>query len=301
MSYSSQRQANISNFNPQRILAYESDSMKAILLGVTKSILQHESSDRQTLFKTEHLGDYTLPDYGLEHYLPPPSISPIFHRKGLKIMDFACGTGLLVQDLAPYLTDATVIGIDISDSPLAAFSSKLDGISKVNPSLVVKPYRYDIIDEQFNSENGLQRPPELVYGTFDLITTTLSFHHFSELDKIVAELYKYLKKDGKLIIVDMYDHKDEYAPDEVDRNSAVAHHGGFSPDQMKQKLAPFEFASVEVSEKYVYEHWCSEDNLMNHLPKPRAIKALKDAPRRERGGRVEYLVTRSLVMAIGRK
>lgn len=299
MSYSQQRQANIDNFSTERVKNYESDSLDAILTGSAKSVLQSGLPDRAAVFKTEQLGDHKLPNYGLDNFLPDKAdVSPEVTKKGLKYMDFACGTGLLVKKLAPYLSDATIVGIDISDAQVAAFNERVPEIGKINPSLKVEAFKYDIIDQKFDADNGLKAPAQLQQGTFDLITTTLSFHHFSELEKIVTQLKSYLKVGGKLVIVDMYDHKDEYIRDHVDTNSPVAHHGGFSPAQIQEKLAPIHFTKVESQIKYLYEHWCSETNLRNHLPLPAVEKALKSAPTRQRVGSTEYLVSRTLVLTI---
>ncbi|QPG75561.1 hypothetical protein FOA43_002916 [Brettanomyces nanus] len=304
-NYSKQRQANLENFSTDKVLHYESDSLKAILTGCSKCVLQHDLPDRKAVFEAEQLGNYTLPDYGLTDYLPDAEaadnlVSPVFLQDNLKMMDFACGTGLMVQKLAPYFKGAnpTVIGIDISAAQIDAFQSKLQTIYRVNPSLNVQAYQYDIIDEQFDRDNSLNRPDELVEDSFDIITTTLSFHHFSELKRIVGQLLKYLKKNGKLIIVDMYDHKDQYIQENVDSDSPVAYHGGLSPSQIKQKLDSFHFSRLEASVKYNYEHWCGVANLENHLPKPTVERALREAPKRLRDGKMEYLVPRELVLAI---
>jgi len=307
--YAIQRKANLDTFTPSKVQFYESDSLHAILIGATKAVLQYDLKDRTKVFKTEQLGDYRLPEYGLVNYLPDKEseddISPLFRRENIRYMDFACGTGLLAQNLAPYIKSGTVIGIDISEAQIDAFKSKIPAICTLNPRLVVKPYKYDIIDPEFNRENHLEVPQELQYGSFDIITTTLSFHHFSALKQIVVELKKYLKKDGCLIVVDMYDHKDEYngiqGAAETNVTSAVAHNGGFSPKQMHKKLDPIGFSSVGTGIKYLYEHWCNHQNLYNHLPPPVVAKALKSAPKRQRAGQTEYLVTRSLVLAICRK
>ena len=307
--YAVQRKANLDAFTSDHVQLYESDSIHAVLIGAAKAVLQYDLEDRNEVFRTEHLGDYRQPEYGLFGFLPDQAnkegISPLFGRENIRCMDFACGTGLLVQNLAPYIESGTVVGIDISQAQIDEFRKKIPTIHNLNSRLVVKPYRYDIIDPAFNKENRIETPRELQYGTFDIITTTLSFHNLSALQQIVVELKRYLKREGCLIILDMYDHKDEYSNSEstteVNLGSAVAYHGGFSPKQMHEKLDPLGFSTVEAGIKYLYEHWCNEQNIYNHMPAPVIAETLKSAPKRQRAGKTEYLVPRSLVLAICKK
>lgn len=314
MSHSSHRQGNIDDFK-EKAANYDSDSVEVILKGCAKAILNVDIADRAAYLTRQKLGDPELEGCGLQNFLPAPDadeVSDLFKKPGLKMLDFACGTGLLVKLLSPYFPkDSTVIGIDISPDQIAMFDLKLPEIAAINPGATVKPYVYDILDTDWDAQNNLAKPAELQYESFDIITVTLAFHHLANLDTFIAEFHHYLKKGGKFIIVDLYNPDVRALHKKADDDSAVTHHGGLSPDELNAMLSP-SFAKVETGDKYLAQQWCNSGILKNWMGNKNTDphdehghghghdghSLLDGVPTRQKLGQTEWLISMPMIVAV---
>jgi SAM-dependent methyltransferase len=107
----------------------------------------------------------------------------------LRIMDAACGTGLLLDQLALLFPDAEFYGIDKSQAMLAQATSLLQrhpNIQLVQASL------------QADGITGLPSLP----ASFDLITCTNSLHYFKDPEATLRGLKLLLAPGGQLVIED---------------------------------------------------------------------------------------------------
>ncbi len=93
------------------------------------------------------------------------------------ILDVGFGNGAFTQAVSATFSGSDITAIDTSIPKL--FSS--DKIAFIKGSVEQLP---------------------LVSESFDLVITVLSLHHWKEKDKGISEIYRVLKKDGKLIIGD---------------------------------------------------------------------------------------------------
>ena len=100
-----------------------------------------------------------------------------------KVLDVGCGTGTLLKELAEKNPNSYFIGIDSSKKMIEAADKKK-----------IKNLEFFIR----NSEN-LNFPEE----RFDYILSSFSFHHWPNQEKSIENCYRILKKQGKLIIVDL--------------------------------------------------------------------------------------------------
>ncbi|MFT7247930.1 MAG: ubiquinone/menaquinone biosynthesis C-methylase UbiE [Arcticibacterium sp.] len=104
--------------------------------------------------------------------------------EGDLVLDFGCGTGVLMELFEEELLSSRIIGLDVDSEILAIAKAK--GIAKVNLVLF----------------NGTHIPfPDL---HFDKVISTWVFHHLSREEKLRAlkEIRRVLKPNGSFILVD---------------------------------------------------------------------------------------------------
>ncbi|GME82400.1 unnamed protein product [Ambrosiozyma monospora] len=169
-------------FTKEHSSRYENPSLRLMLKANCNAILSYASPNQPPETIGALVGDYTKPEFGLteENFLLKPNdpeVSPIFKsKKPIKMLDFACGTGLLDYYLASYLPEnSEIVGVDISKNQLDIFEKRLDKIQNKNPTLKIKLAEFDILNEEFNKKKSLSSPKDLQENTFDLIICSISF------------------------------------------------------------------------------------------------------------------------------
>jgi ubiquinone/menaquinone biosynthesis C-methylase UbiE len=100
-----------------------------------------------------------------------------------KVLDVGCGTGEFVYKLAEYFKKYEVHGIDLSKEMINKASNK-SGFENA---------KFEIGDVE-----NMPYPD----NTYDIITCSHSFHHYPNKDKAMAEMYRILKPNGRVMIVD---------------------------------------------------------------------------------------------------
>ena len=131
--------------------------------GYDKSILQH------IIFNKSH-------NTFFREMLP-------FLKKGSGILDVGCGTGKFAFRLSDFNKDLSIRGIDISRD-------------------MIKKAKIKIREERIEFKVGDVEELPYESGTFDIITCSNSFHHYPNQKKAVSKMYRVLKHDGKLMIID---------------------------------------------------------------------------------------------------
>jgi demethylmenaquinone methyltransferase/2-methoxy-6-polyprenyl-1,4-benzoquinol methylase len=130
----------------------------------------------------------------LNHFLSL-GIDIIWRKKAIKelkalqpklILDVATGTGDFAFE-ALSLNPTKIIGVDISQGMLAIAQEK---ISKRNES-----HRFEV--RLGDSERLLFED-----NTFDAITVSFGVRNFENLDKGLSDMFRVLRKDGKLVILE---------------------------------------------------------------------------------------------------
>ena len=93
------------------------------------------------------------------------------------ILDVGCGNGSFTQVLSATFADSDITAVDTS---------------------IPKLFSHDNVAFIQGSAEQLPFPSE----SFDLVVTVLSLHHWKEKGIGISEIYRVLKKDGRLIIGD---------------------------------------------------------------------------------------------------
>ena len=108
-------------------------------------------------------------------------------KSGERILDLACGTGTLAIQCKEMYPEAEVIGVDGDQEILAIAADKAD-----KASLPIK------------FEEGLSFALPYRDASFDVVTSTLFFHHLTAKDKkrTVSEIARVLTPDGRFHVAD---------------------------------------------------------------------------------------------------
>jgi len=121
-------------------------------------------------------------------------------QKTVRLLDYACGTGLVSRALAPYVSQS--IGIDLSSSMVSEFNTGASnqGIPESEMHAIVG----NLIDSTSPSAPELEAPE---FYNFDIAAVGMGWHHFSDPGFAAKKLGERLKKGGVLLIIDFLPHE----------------------------------------------------------------------------------------------
>lgn len=155
--------------------------------------------------------------------LPPGSAA--------RVMELGCGTGLLSFQLLARAQ--SILGVDTSDGMLAAFDRKAAGHPNVASRLV-----------------DLETEPLGDHPPFDLVASTMAFHHLNHPGAMVKRLKGMLAPGGKLAVVDLEEEDGTFHPDNVKMG---VKHFGFSRQTLAAWAQDAGFGAPEVSTIHAME------------------------------------------------
>ena len=139
-----------------------------------------------------------------------------------RVLDVACGDGILAFELAPHC--AYLTGVDISESMIALASERAIEAGANNVSFQV----------------GDAEQLEFDDGTFDRAFCRLGLHHFRDPLKALHEMKRTLKSPGHLIVADLVSSEDaawREAHNRIERARDPSHHIMLSPRQLRAIIA----------------------------------------------------------------
>jgi ubiquinone/menaquinone biosynthesis C-methylase UbiE len=104
-----------------------------------------------------------------------------------KVLDAGTGPGTLVRELARSLPGLQVYGIDLSEDMI--------GLARAHA-------RREQLEERVHFESGDVAHLPYPDHSFDVVVSTISMHHWFELEQPLRELYRVLRPGGRLWIYD---------------------------------------------------------------------------------------------------
>ncbi len=117
-------------------------------------------------------------------------------RSSMRALDFGCGTGLVGLALAPRLE--SVLGLDTAEEMVNTFNDKAREQHLDNARAVI-----------LEGEGESMRAAGLEENAFDLIFSSMTFHHIADTEALLRRLYALLRPGGHLAVADL-DAEDGY-------------------------------------------------------------------------------------------
>ncbi len=140
----------------------------------------------------------------------------------MEVLDFGCGTGLVTMQMAPRVKSVT--GADTSR-----------GMIEV---LEAKARQQDFT----NVQTKLLHPGESLSGRYDLIVSSMTFHHIERIDAALEQSYRALKTPGHLCVADLDLEQGEFHED----NTGVFHFG-FDRAVLRESFARAGFLKISAT------------------------------------------------------
>jgi SAM-dependent methyltransferase len=103
----------------------------------------------------------------------------------LRILDIGCGTGQFAATALHHLPNAQVWGLDLSGGMLGHAVSRM-------PEL----------DGRLHLVQGDSERLPFSDNFFDAVTCSHSFHHYPHQERVLAEMHRVLRPDGRLLLID---------------------------------------------------------------------------------------------------
>lgn len=150
-------------------------------------------------------------------------------KKDLIALEVGCGTGLITLNLINKFSE--IYCVDTSKEMVSVFKSKIEKLNITN----IYPRGIELI----NDNN--------FYGKFDVIYSSMVFHHIIDIKNELRKLYKLFNKEGYLIIIDLDEEDGSFHKDEKD----FCGHNGFKRQYLKDILEECNFK--EITFETVYE------------------------------------------------
>ncbi|ATZ53285.1 hypothetical protein BCIN_09g01570 [Botrytis cinerea B05.10] len=162
----------------------------------------------------------------------------------IKLLDYACGTGLITRALLPTITRA--IGIDLSSSMVSQYNARASN-QGLSPS--------EMFAHQGNllsSEPAPELEIEELYQ-FDIAVVGLGFHHFSNPSLAARKIGERLKKGGILAVVDFESHDGYGNPHGHGHGHGHEHHEQLNEqaEQARETVTHHGFSEEEIKKIFV--------------------------------------------------
>lgn len=143
-------------------------------------------------------------------------------------LEIGCGTGLISFELSTrfkkiYCVDTSVEMLRVLEDKKKAF-----GVGNIYPKGI------DFLNETE------------IFGQIDLIFSSMVFHHIIDIDSELNLLHKHLKKNGKIIIIDLDKEDGRFHQDEKD----FCGHNGFDRSLLQTLMEQNNFTNIEFITVY---------------------------------------------------
>lgn len=233
---------------------YDTDSSRVATRAIATKVLQYHSPSETG--KSTDNEDFTTEQVGSSGDLDIEGINKnVWDEDRTRVLDFACGTGLVSEALAPYAKQ--IIGVDISPDMVRVYNEKMynHGIPKEEMQAIVA----DIM------EPGQAPVPE--FQNFDAAVASMCYHHLEDTARATKALASRLRSGGRLYVIDLERQQGESDQwfdnwsDEKKRSAGVVHLGGINRSAMKKEFEDAGLKDVDNSKSFRVRLWLTEDEI----------------------------------------
>lgn len=208
-----------------------------------------------------------------------------------KILDFACGTGLVAEKIAPFVDAGQITGIDISDTMLDIYDARAARLEEKWPRMEMRSMCGDVLDPKLDTE--------ALENWADVLICTLAFHHIHSVEAVAEVLKSFVRPGGYILVYDFYNEDLDGDTVEVGAVPAglgakgVARHG-LSTAELVRCLEKG-CADVSVARETKVKLWLEEAFIRSHC-RQALVNQLDTVPQRDG----LYYMDTSVVLAVAR-
>ena len=147
----------------------------------------------------------------------------ITYSKDMHILDFGSGTGLLTQEIAPFVGNITAV--DMSTSMNEVLKSKIDGFP-----CPLEVLELDITKEKHDHITNL-----------DGIISSMTIHHVKDIEDLFTKFYDMLNENGTIGLADLETEDGSFHTDDTG-----VHHFGFDKDEFLAVAKKVGFKDLKI-------------------------------------------------------
>ncbi|RPB26883.1 S-adenosyl-L-methionine-dependent methyltransferase [Terfezia boudieri ATCC MYA-4762] len=169
--------------------------------------------------------------------------------KPVRVLDYACGTGVVSHSLAPYVTPTSqFVGIDVSDT-LGADQYNITSAALGFTPEFMKAYKGTLLEPTDPNPTEFSASE---FFNFDIVACSMSLHHFDDPAYAMQQLAKRARPNGGVFII--IDNTEAPVNTEIHKiHQQATGHGphtamGYAEEEMRKY---FEGAGVAVEFEYV--------------------------------------------------
>jgi ubiquinone/menaquinone biosynthesis C-methylase UbiE len=160
------------------------------------------------------------------HRLMAQSVDP---GTDARILDLGCGSGQLAARLAQRVPHGSVLGVDPAEEMIRVGR---------------RQHRRKNLSFEVGSSDAIPSGA----GTFDVVVSTISFHHWSRPVESLREIARVLRPGGRLLILDFCrDSLFMAALDQVQSWLQPSHSGIASANEMRRYFSRARFHHIEIT------------------------------------------------------
>lgn len=196
------------------------------------------------------------------------------HTPAPTVLDFAGGLGLVAQRVSAHTSE--LVGVDVSPKMVDGFNEAV-----INQGIASKEMRAIVAD--ISKSADFDKVKQEAPGGFNIVFSSLSFHHLPDIDGTLEKLFDLTKSGGAILIIDFisltgetpsdifpqakgnshhshgHDHGHHHGDPQShshghshgDHSHVVAHHHGFTEESITKSLETAGFSNVYLSPHYV--------------------------------------------------
>lgn len=151
-------------------------------------------------------------------------LKKIVYSKDMHILDFGSGTGLLTQEIAPYV--GSITALDMSTSMNKVLSAKKNDF----------PCKLEVIELDITKEDHSK---ELV--NIDGIISSMTIHHVKDTESLLKKFYDLLNENGTIGLADLETENGSFHTDDTG-----VYHFGFDKEKFLNIAKEVGFKDLKV-------------------------------------------------------